>query len=87
MENRMIGIQIIRGIANTAAAVNKTLDKKKLAKILNLFDYKTADGKDYTYPDKLVEKAIMHFATNGDTVSAENIKSVITDVDLTLLDK
>jgi hypothetical protein len=85
MDNIERGIKIVGGIANIAITVDKFFNKKQLAILLNLFDQKTSEGKKYKEPSGLIEKAINHYSSIGETTTVDNIKTAYKGIDLTLL--
>ena len=71
-------MKIVGGIANIAAAVDTTLNRRELAAILNLFGQRTAQGNEYTDTSLLIKKALDLYAEIDDS-TAENITTSFTN--------
>ena len=78
-------IKIVGGIANIARSVNKNLELRELAAILNLFGQMTSEGREYANPGRLVIKAKDEYTRIGDTTTADNITLVFGNIDVSLL--
>ncbi|MDR1933603.1 MAG: hypothetical protein LBQ57_12375 [Spirochaetales bacterium] len=76
MDNTLIGIKIVGGLANIAADVGQKISLEELCTILSILGHQTSTGEEYVQPGKLVGEAIKKYTDDGNSTTANNIKTV-----------